>query len=259
MSSEISDPIVDKIIEKFDTFGINSHSLPNAIGMWPEEQECFVWTALQANPNTEGIEITSFCGGSAVLLGLAREYLPCITYSNGVGTPDEYCKIYCVDLQFNEMFDRNIKRFAPSKRPFKIQCNSRDLGSQYFYKKIGLLFIDGFHSYKQAMTDFLVMEQKLSDDAFVMLHDVSPYIYDEEYLKNKFQYTMDNLDDLVEDKNENFKLDEVVSYLVYNRKYELIKPPIWKLGSHLQETGLTEWKRGTTSPFNSLAILRKTI
>lgn len=245
MSSEISDPIVDKIIEKFDTFGINSHSLPNAIGMWPEEQECLVWTALQANPDTNWMEVGSFCGGSAVLLGLVREE----DRYNGYN--------YCLDINFNPMFDRNIKRL---KYQYTTKCEYDTTKWVQIHKlndTIGLLFIDGFHSYKQAMTDFLKIEQYLFEDAFVMLHDVSPYIYSEQYLKNKFQDTMDNLDDLVDDKNENFKLDEVVSYLVYNRKYELIKPPIWKKGSHLQETGLKEWKRGTTSPFNSLAILRK--
>jgi predicted O-methyltransferase YrrM len=89
--------VVDNIIDEFDRFGILPHSLPNAIGMWPNEQECLVWCALQADPFYNWLEVGSFCGGSAILLALVKQ-------KRGNG---KY-KLFSVGNNFNPLFDYNV-------------------------------------------------------------------------------------------------------------------------------------------------------
>jgi len=57
------------IMLQFDKLGILPHTKPNAIGLWPNEQECLVWSALQCNADQLWVEVGSFCGGSTILLG----------------------------------------------------------------------------------------------------------------------------------------------------------------------------------------------
>src|SRR5210317_702229 len=107
--------MVEKIIEKFNTFGIQVHGLPNAIGLWPNEQECLVWAASQV-PNGDWLEIGSFCGGSAVLLCLTRKEL-------NLGP-----KVISVDINFNPMFDLNVyNRGKFNNIHEKIECDSSNV------------------------------------------------------------------------------------------------------------------------------------
>lgn len=231
---------INTLLENFDTFGINIHSLPNAIGMWENEQACFLWAALNA-PKGDFLEIGAFCGGSAVLLCLVQNYL---NLDNTV---------ISVDIDFNEMFDFNVYNRGKFVNHKKIESDSSFV-SKYLVNPISLAFIDGYHSFSQVLKDFKQVKPFLTPDAYILFHDVSPYIYDEEY-RRKILNEMD-YNQLESDSSENFRLDEAVSYICQEYGYNIIKPPVHTDESHFEETGLNEWVRGTTSPFNSLVIIQ---
>ena len=83
--------LIPNITRNFKRFGIKPHQLPNAIGMWPNEQECLLWCALNSNLEDNWMEIGSFCGGSAVLLCLARRL-----------TNNKPNSVYSVDCDFDK-------------------------------------------------------------------------------------------------------------------------------------------------------------
>ena len=235
----------NEAIEHFDQFGILSHQMPNAIGMWPNEIECLMWLCLDSdwdNNEADWMEIGSFCGGSAVAMGCAsiRGVLP---------RPH---KIYSVDLDHNPMFDMNIRRAGMENMSEKIVCNSNDLDKHYNGDPLSFVFIDGFHSYRQVIDDFEMVRTWLTDDAIIAFHDVSPNIYSKTYI------TPDDHTQLYEDTSENFCLDEAILYINRYHDYEFIINPMQKDIKHFKETGLTSWVRGKTSPFNSLCAIRRT-
>ena len=233
---------VEEIIDEFDTYGINTHMLPNAIGMWPNEQECFVWSALTSEKG-DFLEIGSFCGGSAVLMGLV------------IRNTKRSDKVYSVDIDFNihNMYDMNIKRAGLGNICQPIQYDSSKIGSVYKGNPVSFLFIDGWHSFKQVMIDFEQMKPFLTENATVMFHDVSPYIYDKSYLSQLENYN--NYSD-----EEDFRLDEALAVILKeNKDFKLIKNPMQKSVKHFDETGLTQWVRGKTSPFNSICTIRRNV
>ena len=232
---------IDSIIEEFDAFGINSHTMPNAIGMWENEQECLLWAALNSPEKGDWIEIGAFCGGSAVLLCLA--------------SLDRRLTVHSVDLNFNPYFDFNVYtrgKFVHIHK--KIECNSSKLRKHY-NSPTSLAFIDGYHSFQQVLVDFEQVRPLLVDGAYILFHDTSPYIYDENY-RAKLLEDM-NYDALVNDPSENFYLDEAVAYICDKYGYNIVKPPVYNPNdAHFEETGLSEWVRGTTRPFNSVVIIQ---
>ena len=58
---------------------------------------------------------------------------------------------------------------------------------------------------------------------------------------------------------EDFRVDEAIFDILMDHKdFELMERSKEYDCEHFQETQLTEWVRGTTSPFNSLAAIRRT-
>lgn len=234
---------------KFDKLGIRPHTLPNAIGMWPNEQECLLWCVLNSEPG-DWLEIGSFCGGSAVLMGLAS-----------IATKNSNT-VFTVDIDFSKHIpyvDVNLTNAGLLNKVKKIETDSTFLDSDRNLKnrKISFAFIDGFHSYNQVLLDFEALYPYFTDHAIVAFHDVSPKMYD----KNCRQY-VDTLkfdhELLIRDNSEDFRLDEAVSRILQmSPSWELLGIPIRKTETHFKETGLTEWVRGTTSPFNSFVAIQR--
>ena len=107
------------LIYQFKRFGILSHWMPNAIGLWPNEQECLLWLTLNSSPRADWMEIGSFCGGSAVLMCLARRMLV-----------ENHPTVYSVDCDFDKygMFDKNVYKMGGfSMVSKKIECDSNCL------------------------------------------------------------------------------------------------------------------------------------
>jgi predicted O-methyltransferase YrrM len=231
------------LIYEFKRFGILSHWMPNAIGLWPNEQECLLWLVLNSDTNANWMEIGSFCGGSAVLMCLARRMVA-----------DSQPTVYSVDCDFDKygMFDRNVYAMGGfSATSQKIECDSNKLEQYYNGDPLSFVFIDGFHSFKQVVNDFEKVKPWLTNDAIVAFHDVSPDLKDS--INKEYDY-----DELFKNENEDFRLDEAVCYILNNNDdFSLIDIPVKKDIRHFKETNLKTWVRGQTSPFNALAAIRR--
>lgn len=235
---------VEDVMDEFELYGLMPHGLPNAIGMWPNEQECLAWCALNSDEGNF-MEIGTFCGGSAVLLGVSMRQL------------NRDKKVFSVDIDFKayNMYDYNVARARLEGYCVPIECNSsnvRDKYSELSEDKISVCFIDGYHSFSQVLIDFEQVKPLLSDNAYVLFHDVSPNIYNSVYLKGLEDYNIESV-------NEDFRLDEALAVILKeNPEYKLINNPMYDASdSHFKETKLNKWVRGTTSPFNSICAIQR--
>jgi len=250
--------LIPRLKGSFNKFKIKSHTLPNAIGMWPNEQECFLWMLLNSNLEHNWMEIGSFCGGSAVLMCLARRI-----------TNNKPNSVYSVDCNFNNykaisgtqsyaghdamaMFDYNVYGQGQfSDLCVKVECYSDDIAENYNGEKISFLFIDGFHSFKQVINDFRTVLPYMSDDAIVAFHDVSPEI--KQTAQEDIEY-----DEYFASNGEDFFLDEAINYILKEHpEFSLLEIPVKRDIKHSRETGLNNWVRGRTSPFNAVAAIRR--
>ena len=83
-------------------------------------------------------------------------------------------------------------------------------------------------------------------------HDVSPEI--KERLNDEVDF-----ESLFKSTTEDFRLDEAINYVLKNNKdFMFLDIPVKRNIRHFKETHLTNWVRGTTSPFNSFAAIRRT-
>lgn len=240
--------MVNSVIESFDRFGILPHTLPNAIGMWPNEQECLVWCALQSIPGYNWLEVGSFCGGSTVLLALAKQI------------HDKTSQVISVDNNFNPMFDYNVfTKGKFHKIVQKIQCNSCDI-LQHYNSPLGFVFLDGWHSFSAIINEFQLLEPLMSTDCIIGFHDVSPKMLDnnnKSYIKDCYDFGIKNWNNLMNSNQQDFRLDEAIAIICIQHGYEIINIPVRTKETHFQETRLTDWVRGETTPFNSFTAIRK--
>lgn len=233
------------ITNLFDNLGIIPHSLPNAIGLWPNEQECLIWTAAQCDPHLNWLEVGSFCGGSTVLLAMTMENL----HGNG--------NIIACDNNFNPMFDLNIRRSNVGNVK-KLKCDSKNL-LKWYNDPISFAFLDGWHSFSSIIKEFEIISGLLCDDGIIAFHDVSPKMlkHDQEHIDQCYQYVKQNWNNLMNNKDEDFRIDEAISLICKDFGYEIIEIPVRSDIKHFQETRLNCWVRGKTSPYNALTAIRK--
>lgn len=231
-------------IDQFDMLGILPHTLPNAIGMWPNEQECLVWCTLEAPLNLDWVEVGSFCGGSAAILSLAKR--------SGGGS------VVAIDVAHKPIFDLNMKRLE-----FDNVKKVQSTGVAYLQSNtnpIGLLFLDGFHSFRSVVAEFEAAQSQLTDDAIICFHDVSPAMWtnsNQTHMRNCYRYALDNWQDLMSSEEEDFRIDEAIAYICEMHKYKIIEIPIREPLQYYRETGLDCWVRGRTSPHNAFTAIRK--
>jgi len=241
------DPI-QCVISQFDLIGILPHGKPNAIGMWPNEQECLIWAASQTDPNCAWVEIGSFCGGSALLLGYT---------SNFWGGNNQ---IFAIDAAFNPMFDLNVKR-SKLDNIVKIEDTSfMVLGEWSIHKPISFLFLDGYHSFRNVVTEFELAQSHFTDDIIVAFHDCSPnmWTHNDHIIETLTNNAYAMFDNLMNSTEEDFYIDEAIAYICSRYNYEIIDIPIREPLAYHKETGLNGWVRGRTSPHNAFTAIRKT-
>lgn len=244
----MNEHLILPIMYGFESLDIKSHSYPNPIGMWPNEMECLVWSALNS-PQRDWLEIGSFYGGSACLLGLSRD-------EANLGPT-----VFSCDIQFKPMVDINIINSEVGHLITKIECNSQSLGQREELEghKLSLVFLDGHHAYNSVLQDVSAISKYLVDGAILGFHDVSDRTYKED-ANEYFEFICPNKEEhqqLMSDFSENFRLDEAVATLLNTGNYELVDIPVRRYELHQKETGLSEFVRGTTSPLNSFCAIRK--
>jgi predicted O-methyltransferase YrrM len=241
--------VVDGIIEEFDRFGILPHALPNAIGMWPNEQECLVWCALQANPFFNWLEIGSFCGGSAILLAITKQRRNNARY-----------RLVSVDNNFNPLFDYNVfTRGNFGGIVQRVECDSKYI-LDYYNEPLSFIFLDGWHSFSAIINEFNLLKHLMTDDCIIGFHDVSPKMcnMDYRYITKCYSEAKEQYDQLMNDSTQNFRLDEAIAFICGKYDYQIMDIPVRNDETHFQETRLTEWVRGTTSPVNSFTAIQRT-
>ena len=213
--------------QKFAPLKFTIHQYPNAIGLWKNEQESLLWLALNANPNCDFMEIGSFCGGSAALLCIGKEFHNTDT------------KVYSVDRNFilehrrdliaYDMFVKNMQQFP--KTSIAIACESNDLKNHQPKNPISFAFIDGWHSFKGALLDFQTVLPWLSDDAYVAFHDTAQQPYTKEQLDAHYIKALNNHDEWMKEQlpswdEQTYNLDELIAYITHNYNFEYIPNPM---------------------------------
>lgn len=224
----------------FPSFGLRPHCMPNAIGMIRSEQEALTWLALNSDPNYNWIETGSFCGGSAVLLCLARRLLK--------GGPS----IVSVDRSFNVMFDVNLARFRDISK--KLAIDTLELDDHYDKTPISFALVDGWHSFKGCLHDFDIINKYLTDNAYVAFHDVEPIT--EDNLDALYDTTKVNYEEWMKEQlprdqynpGEKFHIEHCMAYIIKERGFELVKFPdnigVGKNGlAALRKTGNESWNK----------------
>ena len=154
---------INKILDKFQEFGIKNHQYPNAIGMWTCEQKSLLWACLHSNPDYNWLEIGSFYGGSAVLMCLAHHAL------GGIG------KIISMDRKFDPMYYRNIEFGNFGDLIKQIECDSLNFDKNYNEGELSFALIDGWHSFKGAYLDFKSVDKYMINGGHICFHDVDMF------------------------------------------------------------------------------------
>lgn len=237
---------IEKIMNQFTQFGIQSHSTMGGVGLWWNELECLAWAALNSNFGGDFLEIGAFNGGSAVLFCIVKRYLQLIS------------KVISVDLKFNDWFDFLVyKRGKFDDICMKIETDSRKL-NEYTFGQLDLVFDDGFHSFSNVIMNFTNIQPYTTDKTLFLFHDTSPHIFDPNYQKRQLEFAEKHFDELMVNRDEDFFVDEAIFYLCNQFDYTLIDIPIADHKEcHSKETNLTKWIRGKTSPFNSIVAIQK--
>jgi predicted O-methyltransferase YrrM len=202
-----------ELIEEFNKQNFTPHSFPKAIGLWPNEQQSLAYLALQANPNYNWLEIGSFCGGSTIILAMAK------------GKP----KVYSVDRMREVSFDINIQSAGLADYIVKLDIDTLDLTTRYNDGPLSLVFIDGWHSFKGAYQDFLAVEKFLTKDAIVLFHDTIQQPYKDGVLEQQYniaiQYYDSWMTEILPNKNpceQTYNLDAVIAYIIKKHRFRYI-------------------------------------
>jgi predicted O-methyltransferase YrrM len=239
------------IFYDFQRLNIPSHhTYGNSIGMFNNEIQCLIWCALNSSSG-DWIEIGSHKGGSTIVLCLVRQYLK---YGP---------TIYTFDKKYDEWFDKNINNNGFFHLIKKIEDTTPNFEAYYTKNQyLSLAFIDGFHSFKWILQDFHAIQPYLTSDCIICFHDCSPHMYSSrniEYVDHLYSQSVTNYDKWINDESHNFLVDEAISYIMRKYGYQLLEIPVRNNEVHVKETGLTKWKRGTTSTFNSFVGISKKI
>ena len=221
------------------SFNFTIHQYPNAIGLWKNEQQSLCYYGLIANTNYNWMEIGSFCGGSATILCLTKKRIKQLYIPNDPNIINFNNKVISVDRNFITqddpmaymMFMKNMEEFPEMSE--QVGCDSRLLPEYYNGDKISLAFIDGWHSFKGALIDFQNVFPWLTKDAIVIFHDVAQQPWTDDFIDKNYEIAKNKYNEFMAEQLPNpnpqqqmYNLDELVSYIMKEYDYELVKNPI---------------------------------
>lgn len=255
-------------IRNFRGYGLQSHNPHNGIGFWQEEQILFLdllekrYAERKTNNSFNYCEIGTHNGGSALLfLEWARS------------KPDMQCCMTLIDIKFPDLFFLNMKRAGVLFTKEHGFCDYSNLATQENKiwiecyeqpsEKVGIsnipscevLFIDGYHSYKQVWSELNTFSKVVSPNGYILSHDHSNRLNKKENRDIILKEEKENRAWLETAENQNFFVDEAFLRFMVENNYEYIDTLIDCFHPH--ETRLNNWVRGKTSPSSAIAAMRK--
>lgn len=222
------DHLVEKGMKEFKRFGFVSHTMPNAIGMFENEQKTLMFHSIIANPDYPYLEIGSFCGGSAIIQMIGRSLN--IHQQNTTERLFPWIELYCIDRNTGdrERFDANLSVGNYQDRVKRFYEESKDFNKFYPKENISFAFIDGYHSYKYVIMDFEHIYPYLINGSCVLFHDqpLNKQNY-QTYLNSSKENHEKWINDTSETTQEqNFVIAAACAYLIDKYHLELIEQPL---------------------------------
>jgi len=185
--------------KKIDNFG-------QKIEGWLTKKESKLLYELSNNYNGKGaiVEIGSWKGKSTIYLawgskkGKKNKVYAIDPHSGSLEHKEELGKVWTF-----EDFKKNIKKGKVNDIISPI-VNTSENASKEFKKKVGILFIDGSHEYKDVKNDFKNWFNKIENNGIIAFHDVFNVFFNgptfflmKEILTNKKIYDLKFVDSIM--------------------------------------------------------------
>lgn len=209
--------VIDLLYTNFNRFNFQVHQYPNAIGLWPGDIETLLWSLLKSQHNYNWMEIGSFCGGSAVLMCLLKKILKL----SGL--------VISVDRRPEKILLDNVSYFEDMH--VLLKTTSDNIPKFYSGEPISFIFIDGWHSFKGCLTDFLTVKPYLTDNAIICIHDTAePFKWTENFIEEKYNIAKEKyelfMSEILPNPNtqeQTYNLDEVIAFMIKEHNCKLLK------------------------------------
>ncbi len=156
------------------------------------EGELLFKLAKNCPPKTSIVEIGSWKGKSTVFLGLGSQSgnkNKVYAIDPHTGSPEHKKKLG--EFSTLKQFKKNIKQ-ANLKQIVVPIVKTSTQAAPSFNKKIGLLFIDGDHSYQMVKKDFQLWFPKIVNGGIIAFHDSNTH-FDVKKTVNQFVFTSSNI------------------------------------------------------------------
>jgi predicted O-methyltransferase YrrM len=163
---------------------INIKKISNIKGFMPDhEGNALMLWAEKFSKFGPLLEIGSFCGKSSIYMGLAAKKLNQVIYtidhhkgSEEHQLNEEYFDADIYDYELNEvntfpLFKKNISAFGLEDTVIPIVSSSK-LVAKGWGKNLGLVFIDGSHSFESATIDYESWKEHILDGGALVIHDI---------------------------------------------------------------------------------------
>lgn len=149
----------------------------------PDEGRCLYDVALEASKNGPCLEIGSYCGKSTVYIGTACRENNGILFSidHHCGSEEQQPGQAYFDP---ELFDRNAGRVNTfeffrntvelaglAETVVAMVCRSA-VAARMWDTPLSLVFIDGSHSYREALGDYQAWTPHLKPGGYLLIHDI---------------------------------------------------------------------------------------
>jgi predicted O-methyltransferase YrrM len=167
---EIKHPLIDNKLEKlFEVNGISKQIQDSQY----EVLEDLV--RLATHPNMSVVEIGSWSGSSAVIIGsvVQRVFgkLYCIDWYKGDESNDGYLKATAEKFDIPAIFKRNIEYFKLTNTVELKIMSSEEASLLFEDNTLHLVFIDGSHNYTSVLNDINLWYPKLITNYIICGHD----------------------------------------------------------------------------------------
>jgi predicted O-methyltransferase YrrM len=132
-------------------------------------------TKFSSSPNMNAVEIGSWSGNSAVIIGKVVERvfgkLYCIDWFKGDETNDGHLKETSEKIDVSSIFRKNIEYFNLSNTVELRIKSSTEASKEFEDNSLDFIFIDGGHSVKDVFNDILLWYPKLKSSRVICGHD----------------------------------------------------------------------------------------